>query len=560
MRTLIRSATTNDVCIFGVPMTTSSTTPLPESDELSDTGRLDNASRLRIFSVLAAIVLYTEITPLQYAMVGAALQKMTKSFPAVGANLNWAIIILGLVGASASPLLGKMSDVWGKKRIFLICGLFFIAGSLIDAVTNNWALFLVGRGLQALAVATQFIAWGLIRDLMPRKYIPLALGVTATGLGFSGVIAPVIGGYLVGHFDWHAMFWFLAIFSLVMTPIVVLVVPESKLRVKQRIDPVGALLLSAGAALVLIYLDKGQDWGWGRPTTLAWLIGGLVLLGLFFVLESRVSQPIMNIKLLLHPRVSLVLLIGFFAVFMLSVQPYAMGYMTQTPSAGQLKDVVAQGVVTQAHQMAGVTIPASTVHVAFDPGYTYGSGFTLLQYAVHMGLIVGPVGMIFGPLGGILARRIGARVPAIVALILMAGCAAAYALTSYSWVTYTVIGAVFGIGFGLFYAAVPILMVDAVPQEQQGISVGMLGVTLSMGSAVGLAVMTALLNNSPVKAHIDVAGHSVTQVIPQVFADRGYTVGFWVVTATTVVALVIAIVMRAGRAPASGGAQQQPTV
>ncbi|WP_067899676.1 MFS transporter [Nocardia vaccinii] len=536
-------------------MSTISTTPTPDSvDDDASTGRLVNASRLRIFTVLAVIVLYTEVAPLQFVMVGAALQKMTKTFPTVGANLSWTIIIMTIVGASATPLLGKMGDVWGKKRIFLTCGLFFVAGCLIDALTTNWTLFLVGRGLQAFAIATQMISYGLIRDLLPRKYIPVAVGLTATGLGFSGVLGPIIGGLLVDHFEWHAMFWFLGIYTLVMTPLIMLIVPESKLRVKERIDPLGAVLLAAGAALTLLYLDKGQDWGWSRPSAFGWLIGGLALLALFFIVETRVSRPIIDMRLLLHPAVGLTLIMAFFGTFIQAMQTYAMGYMTQTPNAAQLSTTVAQGVAAEAHKAAGVTMPVSLIRVVLDPRYTYGSGFTLLQYAVHISIIAGGVAMVFGPLGGLLARRIGARIPAIISLIVMVGAGIGYATVPYSWQAYAVLAAIFGIGAGFFYASAPILMVDAVPQEQQGISLGMFGVLTSIGAGTGIAITSALLNNNPINAHISVMGHSITQPIPQVFGDRGWSDSFWAMSACAAVALVVAVVMRHGRTPSTGGA------
>jgi hypothetical protein len=76
-----------------------------------------------------------------------------------------------------------------------------------------------------------------------------------------------------------------------------------------------------------------------------------------------------------------------------------------------------------------------------------------------------------------------------------------------------------------------------------------------MGSGIGVAIVTALLNGSPVRANISVAGTQVAhhQVIPQVFADRGYVVGFWMIAAFTLVSAVIALLMRHGRAPATGG-------
>lgn len=182
-----------------------STTEADNSREIVDSipvreTPLEGASKLRIGIVLAIVVLFTEIGPLQYTMVASALQKMAKSFPTVGGNINWAVIILGLIGAATTPLLGKASDIWGRKRLMLICGALFIIGSVICAVTDNWTVFLFGRGLSAFAIATQFIAYGLVRDLLPKRYVPICVGLLGAGVGFSGVIAPLMGGLLVDRY------------------------------------------------------------------------------------------------------------------------------------------------------------------------------------------------------------------------------------------------------------------------------------------------------------------------------------------------------------------------
>ncbi|MFE7797325.1 MFS transporter [Nocardia sp. NPDC057440] len=534
------------------PTTAESPGRIIESD--AETGRLDGASRARIFTVLAVIVLFTEVAPMQYTIVAAALQKIAPTFPSVGANINWAIIVFGLIGAAASPLIGKMSDVWGKKRMFLVCGMLFMLGCVLDAVTDSWAIFLIGRGLQATAIATAVIAYGLIRDLMPRKYVPLGLGVTATGLGFSAIGGPLLGGYLVDNYSWRAIFWVLAGFTLLMLPLVWLVVPESKLRVKERIDVLGAVLLSAGAGLTLIYLDKGQDWGWSKPLTLAWLFGGIALLVVFVVVELNVARPIMDMKLLFHPRVTLVLGGALFASFLIGVQSYALGYMTQTPDSDTVAAGVQQATLAQIQQQTGQPMPAAAVQVALDPGYSYGNGFTLLEFAVRIALLQAVLAMICGAAAGALARKIGARIPLVFALVLFASAGVCYAVLPHTWVVFLWVSAAFGIGFGFYYASMPILMVEAVPQEQQGISLGMLGVMQSMGVAIGLAIVTAYLNASPITAQVSVAGQPPQgSVIPQVFAEHGYEMGFWFAAGASVIALIIALIMRHGRTPATGG-------
>jgi|GEM_PF-882097 len=533
-----------------------STTPTVGDAETPDlTGRLEGASRVRIFSLLAIIVLFSEIAPIQYTMVAAALQKIAPSFPREGANITWAIIVFGLIGAAASPLIGKMSDVWGKKRMFVVCGVLFIVGCLISAVTSNWAIFLVGRCLQSFAIASVVVAYGLIRDLLPRKYVTVGLGITSTGFGFSAAVAPLLGGWLVDTFSWRAIFWFLLVFTLVMLPLVLIFVPESRLKVRSRIDFLGAALISIGSALVLIYVDKGQDWGWGRPATLAWLIVGLVLLAAFFVVERRVSTPIMDMRLLLTPRVSLMILTALLASCIIGIQSYVVAYMVQTPGQAVIKGSVVAGTLAKVSQMTGMHLPPALVHVSFAPGYSYGNGFTLLQFGVRIALWQGLAAMVFGVLGGMMARRYGPRLPLLLAAVIFLLNGVAQAITPHTWQTFLITSAVFGVALGCYYAAAPNMIVEGVPQEQQGISVGMLGVAQSMGVAIGIAAATALVNAHPVRAVVSVAGSPAqTATVPQVFADRGYELGLWFGVATVAVGLVIALVMRHGRTPATGGA------
>jgi MFS family permease len=261
--------------------------------------------------------------------------------------------------------------------------------------------------------------------------------------------------------------------------------------------------------------------------------------------------------LLANPKVSLTLLMMLFASGMLMVVATALGYMCQTPSADQLKQTVTQSVIDKAQQMANIKLPPSAVDVSLDPTYHYGNGFGMLAFATHLGIWAGIVSMIFGPSAGILARRFGARVPALIAGVVMIGCGIAFALITphYTWQAFGLLNGVFGIAFGLLFASASIMIVDALPEIQQGIGSGMLGVTIGIGGSAGSAVMAAFQSAHPLKATVVIKalGQNVSQPIPGVYGDQAYTYTFFAMTGLAVIALIVAIVMRHGRTPTTAG-------
>ncbi|HWG28072.1 MFS transporter, partial [Actinospica sp.] len=174
-------------------MTEQTIPPAPQADDLSsrdyaeDAGRLDGASTGRLVFVLIALVAISEIIPLQNLMIGVAIPKIATGFPQAGAAITWVGTIVGVVGGATVALVGKLGDVWGKKRVVALATVFFIGGTLLCALTDNWALFLTGRGIGALATGIAAVEYGLVRDLMPRRWIPICVAVLGTGFGLSAI-------------------------------------------------------------------------------------------------------------------------------------------------------------------------------------------------------------------------------------------------------------------------------------------------------------------------------------------------------------------------------------
>ncbi|SEL85337.1 MFS transporter [Streptacidiphilus jiangxiensis] len=534
--------------------------PRPEPDPEPDaTNRLDGASRLRIFAVILVVVLFAEIAALQYTMVASAARQIAPSFPSVGANISWMVIIFGLVGGATTPILGKLSDLWGKRRTMLMTGVSFALGTLICALTHTWWVFLVGRALEAVAISAPTVAYGLFRDILPRRYIPAAIGVIATGLGMSALAAPLIGGALMDAYGWRWLFWFLLIFVGVMMPLMWVVVPESSLRTRQRLDIGGALLLGGGVGLVLVYLSNGNTWGWGRLDSLAYLFGGLAALIAFLLVERVVAEPIMDPKLLFSPRVLVILGAATLGSMVIGIQGYSIPYMLQTPTQSQLH---AQILGVALSGSGGQTLPpamAPLFHTIFNSTLAFGLGATLLAYGYYSAVYSGGVGMLSGAGAGELARKTGPRLPLIIAMTMFTLSTVLYAYFPHSKWQYGLFAAVFGIGFGAFYAACPNLMIEAVPARQQGISAGMLGVVNSLATAVGTGVLTAFLSGHPLKMEVQIQGlpESATgggfHVIPQLYAFSGYQQGLLVAAGCGAVGLIVALLMRHGRSPATGG-------
>jgi len=525
--------------------------PVSVVSDDEDAGRLSHASNARIWAILIVLVIFSEIIPIQYVMVGLAIPKIGLAFPTAGANATWALTIVGVVGAATLPLCGKASDLWGKKRTLLILAVLLFAGTLICAATSNWAVFLVGRGLMATSFCMSAVAYGVVRDLMPRRLIPVMMGVIATGFGASAVLAPVIGGLLTDHYSWRSIFWFLLIYIAVTAPLLAIVVPESPYRVRQRLDWLGSVLIGVGLAGVLIYVSEGSSWGWGSGSNLLYLIGGLVLLAVFLLWESRIANPLIELSLLRDPSVAIIMAISVFATTAIALPQVAIPYMFETPTPNALRNQILAAISAKEHLSVALIKP----FIHFQGDINYASGFSIFQIAWHILIVLSVAGMIFGPVGGFLAHRYGARLPLILSGVALLIAFALWTPWHGAWVDQALIGIAWGIGSGFFYAGGPNILIDKIPAKRQGISFAMYAAFGSVGSALAVALFTPIAAAHPFELiATPPGGKPIVQVIPQVYTNSAYSEAYLLVGGSAaLIVLILAIALRAGRTPARGG-------
>ncbi|OEV04578.1 MFS transporter [Streptomyces oceani] len=464
----------------------------------------------RLFGVLALIILFSEIATFEVLMVYPALPSMAREFETV--HIAWVASILTLAGATVMPLVGKAADKWGKKRIIVLLGLVFIVGSVVCALATSLPMMLLGRALQGCLVGVVTMSYSLVRDIMPRDFVPIALGMVVTGVGMSGIAGPFLAGWLLDDFGVDGIFWFLALYVTVLLPVFGMLVPESPVRATQPIDFLGTALLGPGIGILLLGVTQGTDWGWTAGSTLFLVfLGSGMLIG--FVYWQRVCRnPLIDLDVLMGRR---------FGPTILAVSCVA--------------------YVMNAHAFIAPTMLMTWPEI---PGISYGAGLSALEYALWT-CPMGIAGMFVGPLGGYLSKRIGARQVLLAAgvLFILAMYLGTQLFTVYWQVA--VLSFTVGCAVGCLHSSNANLVQDALPDSQSGVGNSIGGMAALLTAGVSTAITGAIVSNDVVPAE---PGSDT-----MVYTDNALVNGYTYAAAVGVVGVVVALVMRHGREPARGG-------
>jgi EmrB/QacA subfamily drug resistance transporter len=429
-------------------------------------------------------------------MLVPALGDLTRVLHTDPSGVAWVLTGYLLAAAVATPVAGRLGDMFGKRRLLVISLAVFAAGSTLSALGSSLEVVVAGRVLQGLGGGIFPLCFGIIRDEFPRERVAGSIGLISAILGIGGGAGLIAGGLIVDHLSYHWVFWLGTIGAVLAAVAAQLWVPESPERKPGRVDLRGAALLGIGLTMPLIAISRANDWGWGSGRTLGLIAAGLVVLAGWVAVERRTDEPLADIPTLMKPPVLLTnvatLLVGFgmFGSFLLIPQ------LVEAPETS---------------------------------GYGFGLGAT----GAGLLLVPGSLLMLFaGPLSGALGTRLGSKVP----LALGAAVTAAGLLLlgfEHSSRLSVAAGAfvLFG-GIGLAFAAMPNLIVEAVPPAQTGEATGVNALLRSVGASLGSQVTAAILAGSAT------AGASPT--------DGGFTLAFVISAGIAVLAAIVAVVIPRG--------------
>lgn len=273
-------------------------------------------NKTRQWIALAAMSLGVFMGLLDVTVVNVALPTMVRGFNTTFTNLQWVLNAYTLVYAVTLLIMSKLGDMYGRKKIFLGSLVLFVIASAINGMATNLLVLDIGRGVQAIGGAGMMsLSMALVASNFSGRDRGLALGILGSVIGISSASGPLIGGYLVEHFGWPAIFYVNVPFGILAVVMTMIYVKETPSYGKnQRIDLGGMVLSAAGLFAIifgLIVKESNPHLSWVSWQVSGLLAAGLVLLVLFVIVEVHVKDPMVDVNMFKRPHFIGIIIVAF---------------------------------------------------------------------------------------------------------------------------------------------------------------------------------------------------------------------------------------------------------
>jgi MFS family permease len=394
------------------------------------------------------------------------------------ADAQWSLTITLLVGAVATPVMGRLGDGPSRRSVILSGLVLVTVGSVLAALPGGFAALLVGRGLQGVGLGLTPLTMATARDaLPPERARPTMAMLSITTVAGVGLGYPVTG-LIAEYGGLHVAYWFGAAVGLLALLAAIWIVPPSRHLRAVRLDVVGAILLGIGLAALILRISEGTTWGWFSPLSIAVVVVAVAAFAGWVRYEVHSTHPLVDLRLLrrrsvLAADVTAVLAgLGMYLLISLMVQ------FVQAPRGSD--------------GLGGSVVVAGLVLLPFSAGSFAASRIT-------------PV----------LVRRGGAPFLIPAASMLALAGTVVFGLVRQNVGELVVVMAVVGLAVGTVFAVTPGMITRAAPSHETGSAMGfnqvLRYVGYSTGSAVSAAVLTA---HTPAGAHYPVpAGYTAAALV-----------------------------------------------
>ncbi len=388
--------------------------------------------------------------------------------------MAWMMFAYPLIMAVSVALIGRMSDMYGRGRVFTIGDIVFTTSSLLLGLVPGYGVIaglqmVAYRFVQGLGGAMMFSnSAALITDVYPPERRGVAQGIVGVSFSAGSVLGLVVGG-LLATIDWRWVFLFnvpIGIISIIWAFRSVYKLPAGLARA--RIDWVGASLLTVSLVLLLMGLMLsmmpygGSSLGWGNPMVWALLGVGGALFALLFVIESRIAEPMLRVRLFRIRQFTYGVISSLFLFLAQGANVFVLSLLLQA-----------------------IYLPLHGIPYADTPLW---AGIYLMPSSI--------ASAIFAPIGGKLLNRFGARIVSTLGAVFLAASFELLTLlpiTNFSYAWFAVILFIMGIGSGLFQSPNLVSILSAVPPTERSAASGLRSAMQNIGLLMSFAIFLTLI-------------------------------------------------------------------
>ncbi|WP_210495380.1 MFS transporter [Patulibacter sp. SYSU D01012] len=434
-----------------------SSTTVPRPAHAPSAGHEDGWEPRQV-AALAIVAVCGVLVALTQSLLVPVMGEIQADVGASTGDAAWLLTSTLLVGAIAVPVMGRLGDMLGKRRMLLVAAGALAAGSLVCALADGLALLIVGRAITGVSAAAIPLGISLIGSVLPRERAAGGIALVSATLGIGGALGLPLAALVAEHADYHVLFWICAAGGVAaVVGIAFAVDAPERGRAKERFDVVGTVLLSATLVCLLLPLAQANRWGWGDARTLGLLAAAAVLVVVFVLTERRTRSPLVDVRSNARP-----------GLLLTNVASLCVGFAL----------------------FASLIGTASYVQAPPESGYGFGtsvlaSGLAMLPSGVAM--------LLLSPVSAKLTNRYGPKLTlAIGAAIVAVGFLLRIVLVDAFW--QIILGTtVAGAGTGIAYAAMPALIMRGAHRRELAAANGLNTLFRSVGSSLASAAGGTLL-------------------------------------------------------------------
>lgn len=405
--------------------------------------------------VLISLLLGLIFSELDQTVVSTAMPTIIKDLHGLSLY-GWVAGVYMLSITMFMPIIGKLADIYGRRRVYLSCMALFMAGSIVSGLADSMIMLLVGRGIQGVGAGGLMpLALVIIGDTYPLEQRAKIQSLFGPMMIIPQLLGPTVGGYLVGHLSWHWIFLINIPIGLASAFLMIKGLSSDGVKEKRVIDWAGAvtLVLAMLSLLMAPVLIDMQGYHWSSPVVIGLLVLSAVLIGVFIYIESRVKEPIIPLHLFRNRTVVVLSLLVF--TTMLGIMGgtaafpfFAQNVMGLTPTAS--------GYLMLAFMAGGM--PASIIN-----------GFIITKIRYRTLFIIS---FILPIIGFTLLSRIGVETSVL------------YIIVSFF---------ILGVGMGALFGGDNLIVQESVDKEHSGIALSTVQLFQSLGTTLGFSIFGSLL-------------------------------------------------------------------